>query len=93
MPSIDFDTAVKQEEARLQKLHPTPDDISGCMSMFDKFLSCNGMPPKNNNISPAIHLTAIHLCSTRCSAEVPVQIRSYVRMQGKAGGLQVLHES
>jgi hypothetical protein len=92
MPSIDFDTAVKQEEARLQKLHPTPDDISGCMSMFDKFLSCNGMPPKNN-ISPAIHLTPTHLRSTGCSAEIPVQIRPYVRMQGKAGRLQVLHES
>ena len=43
MSNVDFETATKQEEVRLQKLHPTPEDIPGCMSMFDNFLSCNGM--------------------------------------------------
>jgi hypothetical protein len=42
MPSVDFETATKQEEARLQKLHPTSEDIPGCLKLFDTFLSCNG---------------------------------------------------
>ncbi|KIM75095.1 hypothetical protein PILCRDRAFT_827668 [Piloderma croceum F 1598] len=41
MPSVDFETATKQEEARLQKLHPTSEDIPGCLTLFDTFLSCN----------------------------------------------------
>ncbi|EPQ57628.1 hypothetical protein GLOTRDRAFT_74533 [Gloeophyllum trabeum ATCC 11539] len=41
MSTVDFATAVAQEEAYLQKLHPTPDDIPGCMKIFDDFLSCN----------------------------------------------------
>ncbi|KAH7929874.1 hypothetical protein BV22DRAFT_1001928 [Leucogyrophana mollusca] len=36
-----FQAAVKQEEAYLQKVHPTADDIPGCMSLFDDFLLCN----------------------------------------------------
>ena len=42
MSSLDFETAVKQEEAYLRKVHPTPDDIPGCVKMFDDFLLCNG---------------------------------------------------
>jgi hypothetical protein len=38
-----FKTAVSQEEARLGQLHPTPEDIPTCMSVFDDFLSCNSM--------------------------------------------------
>ena len=41
MSSVDFETAVKQEEAYLRKVHPTPDDVPGCMKLFDDFLSCN----------------------------------------------------
>ena len=41
--SIEFETAVSQEEARLRQLHPTTDDIPTCMSVFDDFLSCNSM--------------------------------------------------
>ena len=41
MSDIAFETAVKQEEAYLRKVHPTPDDIPGCMKLFDDFLSCN----------------------------------------------------
>lgn len=41
--SIEFETAVSQEEARLRQLHPTTDDTPTCMSVFDDFLSCNSM--------------------------------------------------
>ncbi|KAH9978801.1 hypothetical protein BGW80DRAFT_1280987, partial [Lactifluus volemus] len=34
-------TLVAQEEARLRQLHPTPEDIPTCMTVFDDFLSCN----------------------------------------------------
>ncbi|KAI9442375.1 hypothetical protein H4582DRAFT_1277655 [Lactarius indigo] len=39
--SVAFETAVSQEEARLRQLHPTVEDVPGCMSVFDDFLSCN----------------------------------------------------
>lgn len=44
MPSspLDFETAVKQEEAYLRKVHPTPEDIPGCVKLLDSFLLCNG---------------------------------------------------
>lgn len=42
MSKLDFTTSLKQEEAYLRLLYPTPDDIPGCMSLFDTFLSCNG---------------------------------------------------
>ncbi|EPS94867.1 hypothetical protein FOMPIDRAFT_1169286 [Fomitopsis schrenkii] len=41
MSNVDFETAVQQEEACLRKVYPTPDDIPGCMKLFDDFLSCN----------------------------------------------------
>ena len=43
MSSRDFEETVKQEEARLQVVHPTTEDIPGCMSLLDDFLSCNSM--------------------------------------------------
>jgi hypothetical protein len=64
MPGVDFEAAKQQEEARLQKLHPTPEDISGCMTMFDTFLSCNGefAPTKLiSHLSCRDDLTSIHL--------------------------------
>ena len=36
----DFKTAVRQEEAHLRLLYPTADDIPGCISLFDTYLSC-----------------------------------------------------
>ncbi|KZT24244.1 hypothetical protein NEOLEDRAFT_1135404 [Neolentinus lepideus HHB14362 ss-1] len=42
MPGVDSQTAVAQEEAYLQKVHPTPEDIPKCMTLFDEFLSCSG---------------------------------------------------
>lgn len=33
---------IKQEEERLRQVYPTPEDIPGCMKLFDDFLLCNG---------------------------------------------------
>ena len=44
MSNVDFKTAVKQEEEYLKRLYPTPEDIPGCMKLFDNFLLCNGLP-------------------------------------------------
>lgn len=38
----DFQTAVKQEEAYLRRVHPTPEDIPTCMNLFDTYLDCSG---------------------------------------------------
>jgi hypothetical protein len=43
MSKFDFESVVRQEEAYLRLVHPTPDDIPGCISLFDTYLSCNGM--------------------------------------------------
>ncbi|OCH84397.1 hypothetical protein OBBRIDRAFT_409622 [Obba rivulosa] len=43
MSNIDFETAVKQEEANLRREHPTADDIPSCWHLFDDFLACNGV--------------------------------------------------
>ena len=42
MHSVDFKAAVKQEEEYSRKVHPTAEDIPGCMSLLDSFLMCNG---------------------------------------------------
>ncbi|TFK97270.1 hypothetical protein BDV98DRAFT_514245 [Pterulicium gracile] len=36
-----FLRVVEDEERRLKVLHPTPEDLPGCMSVFDTYLSCN----------------------------------------------------
>ena len=41
MSSRDFEETAKQEEARLRAVHPTTEDIPGCMTLLDDFLSCN----------------------------------------------------
>ncbi|KIK27076.1 hypothetical protein PISMIDRAFT_675389, partial [Pisolithus microcarpus 441] len=38
---VDFQTAVSQEEEYLRKLHPTVDDIPGCVSLLDGFFMCH----------------------------------------------------
>ena len=43
MDTVDLETAIKQEEDYLRKVHPTVDDIPGCMTLFDEFLKCHGM--------------------------------------------------
>ncbi|KZS89034.1 hypothetical protein SISNIDRAFT_459269 [Sistotremastrum niveocremeum HHB9708] len=41
MADVDFTTIVKEEVARLQVLHPTPEDVPSCLKLFDDFLNCN----------------------------------------------------
>ncbi|EIM79909.1 uncharacterized protein STEHIDRAFT_105946 [Stereum hirsutum FP-91666 SS1] len=41
VPPEQFKAIVRQEEDRLRKMHPTPEDIPGCMTVFDDFLKCN----------------------------------------------------
>ena len=45
MPVVQWETTVKKEEEYLRKVHPTPDDIPGCMSLLDGFLLCYGASP------------------------------------------------
>ena len=45
MSSLDFDTVVKQEEAYLRKVHPTPEDIPSCTTLFDNYLQSNRAGP------------------------------------------------
>lgn len=33
---------IAQEEQCLRKVHPTPEEVPGCMKLFDDFLLCNG---------------------------------------------------
>ena len=37
-----FDKVVQQEVVRLGALHPTPEDVPGCVTLFDDYLACNG---------------------------------------------------
>jgi hypothetical protein len=43
MSNVDFKTAVKQEEEYLKRLYPTPEDIPGCLNLFETWTGCNGM--------------------------------------------------
>jgi hypothetical protein len=40
--NLDFETVVKQEEAYLRLVHPTPEETPSCTSLFDTYLACNG---------------------------------------------------
>lgn len=39
---VDFKSVVEQEKRRLEVLHPTPEEVPGCMKLLDDFLSCHG---------------------------------------------------
>ena len=41
MSGRDFEETVKEEETRLRAVHPTAEDVPGCMALLDDFLSCN----------------------------------------------------
>ncbi|CAL1707768.1 unnamed protein product [Somion occarium] len=41
MSTLNFDIAVKQDEEYLRKLYPNAEDVPGCMTLFDTFISCN----------------------------------------------------
>ena len=87
MSSVDFETAVQQEEAYLRKVHPTSDDIPSCMKLFDNFLQCNGA---SLDLSDLAGSSRFH---SGCGPdEVSIQVWAYGAMFAEARGLQVLHE-
>ena len=47
---------VRQEEEYLRKVHPTPEDIPGCMKLFDDFPLCNGPSslPSPSHLFPSL---------------------------------------
>ncbi|KAF9529401.1 hypothetical protein CPB83DRAFT_812229 [Crepidotus variabilis] len=47
---LDFAKVVEQEAERLRVLHPTPDDIPGCVTLFDEYLACNVIRTQVKNI-------------------------------------------
>ena len=64
-------TLVAQEEARLRQLHPTPEDIPSCMTVFDDFLSCNSTPFSFSALR-VVHKSKI---SSRYTAQVAIPLR------------------
>lgn len=70
-----FKAAVSQEEARLGQLHPTPEDVPTCMSVFDDFLSCNSMSSPLSHRSKSVFNARTQLNifnSSRYSAQVNI---------------------
>ncbi|KAF9070639.1 hypothetical protein BDP27DRAFT_1263572 [Rhodocollybia butyracea] len=43
MSNLDFEKTVKQEEAYLRLVHPTPEETPTCINLFDTLLSCNAI--------------------------------------------------
>ena len=77
----EFETAVKQEEAYLRLVHPTPDDIPKCMTLFDTFLTCHG----ELSVIKSLNVCA-HLCnSNSITGEVPLPVRQDDRVLAQAG--------
>lgn len=73
MSTLDFETAVKQEEAYLRRVHPTPEDIPGCMTLLDEFLSCHGAPtPSLSSLPPRTH-------ARRAPAVISSQVKALYR--------------
>jgi hypothetical protein len=48
-----FLATVQQEDARLRREYPTPEDIPGCISLLDTFLLCNGARAAPSADAPA----------------------------------------
>ncbi|KDQ15202.1 hypothetical protein BOTBODRAFT_65592 [Botryobasidium botryosum FD-172 SS1] len=46
----DFGTVEKQEEAYLSVVHPTAEDIPGCMKLLDDFLICYALGPQMKSL-------------------------------------------
>ncbi len=42
MSTTTFEKVIEEEVRRLKVIHPTPDDVPGCMRLLDEFLSCHG---------------------------------------------------
>lgn len=86
--SLDFETVVEQEVKRLQVIHPTPEEIPGCIKLLDDFLSCHGA-----SISLLVTGRKLTVLSTRHATEILVQVWWDITVWEKARRLQVLHES
>ncbi|TFK20766.1 hypothetical protein FA15DRAFT_624896 [Coprinopsis marcescibilis] len=43
MSHLNFKTVVKQEEERLKSVYPNPEDIPGCLSLFETWTACNAL--------------------------------------------------
>lgn len=74
MSNLDFNNAVKQEERYLRKIHPTTEDIPGCMRLFDDFLLCNGA--HNAHLRSQTILRLKYLLSDQFTGQVSVSIWS-----------------
>lgn len=87
--SLDFETVVEQEVKRLQVIHPTPEEIPGCIKLLDDFLSCHGAPISLLLVTGR----KLTVFSTRHATEIPVQVWWDITVWAKIRRLQVLHES
>jgi hypothetical protein len=72
MSGRDFEETVKQEEARLRIVHPTAEEIPGCMSLLDDFLSCNSTCLAQSSMTRRSHDP--NFSSSRHSTQVPVSV-------------------
>ena len=88
MTSVDLETAIKQEEDYLRKVHPTTDDVPGCMTLFDEFLKCHSMLSEKTLNNTSSHQTF----SSGDSNKIVIQTWSNVRMWSQERGFQILHE-
>ncbi|KDQ53622.1 hypothetical protein JAAARDRAFT_161752 [Jaapia argillacea MUCL 33604] len=62
MSSTSFETAVKQEEEYLRKVHPTPEEVPGCMKLLDDFLLCHVM---GNQLKSMYRYGQMSVCSPK----------------------------
>ena len=91
MSPRDFEETVKHEEARLRIVHPTAEDIPGCMSLLDDFLSCNSAHLSGTSTDTSKTLTTPPLASPGHSAQIAVSVWRDVQMWSEDGRFQVLH--
>lgn len=86
MANTAFQNAVKREEEYLRRVHPTPEDIPGCMNLFDVYLSCNGQ----QTLVYIHNLLKCMFFSHTNASEVPISVRTDVFLRRQARGLQIL---
>lgn len=70
MSATTFESVVEEEVRRLEVVHPTPDDIPGCMRLLDDFLSCHGALGTTSLSTGRSDLNELH--SSRIAVEVAV---------------------
>lgn len=98
VPPEQFKAIVRQEEDRLRKMHPTPEDIPGCMTVFDDFLKCNRaltlssplFPPCLTHCTQHLRMTW-NVPSPRQPIPLPLALRPIRKLHHQTPRLQVLH--